>query len=55
MNGVEYIISEKLFETLPSEEKKYWHPHNGEILSGQLVAPGIPKMAEKIIDEVKNE
>ena len=47
MNGVEYIISEKLFETLPAEEKKYWHPHNGEILSGQLVAPGIPKMAEK--------
>lgn len=49
MNGVEYIISEKLFNTLPAEERKYWHPHNGEILSGQLVAPGIPKVAEKAL------
>jgi hypothetical protein len=47
MNGVEYIISEKLFEGLPEEEKAYWHPHNYEILSGQLIAPGIPEVAEK--------
>lgn len=53
MNGVEYIISEKLFESLPEEEKKYWHPHNGEILSGQLVAPGIPKVAEKSLMKMK--
>jgi hypothetical protein len=26
LNGIEYIISEKLFATLPEEEKKYWHP-----------------------------
>ncbi len=45
--GVEYIISEKLFGTLPEEEKGYWHPHNYEILSGQLVAPGLPEVAEK--------
>lgn len=49
MNGLEYIISEKLFNALPEAEKKYWHPHNGEILSGQLVAPGIPKAAEKAL------
>lgn len=49
LNGVEYIISEKLFNTLPEAEKKYWHPHNGEILSGQLVAPGIPNVAEKAL------
>lgn len=47
LNGIEYIISEKLFKTLPENEKKYWHPHNYEILSGQLVAPGIPAPAEK--------
>lgn len=47
LTGVEFIISEKLFETLPTGERKYWHPHNGEILSGQLVAPGIPDMVEK--------
>ena len=46
LNGIEYIISERLFETLPAEEKKYWHPHNYEILSGQLVAPGIPGPVE---------
>lgn len=49
LNGIEYIISEKLFETLPQDERKYWHPHNAEILSGQLVAPGIPAVAEKAL------
>ncbi|MDL0433735.1 OBAP family protein [Marinobacter sp. TBZ242] len=46
LNGIEYIISEELFERLPEEEKQYWHPHNGEILSGQLVAPNLPQAAE---------
>ncbi len=53
LNGIEYIISEKLFESLPEEERKYWHPHNGEILSGQLVAPGIPAVAEKSLMKSK--
>lgn len=44
--GIEYIISESLFESLPEQEKTYWHPHNFEILSGQLIAPGIPEAAE---------
>lgn len=44
--GIEYIISEALFEALPEEERAYWHPHNAEILSGQLVAPGLPEVAE---------
>ena len=47
MNGSEYIISERLFETLAQKESQYWHPHNGETLSGQLIAPGIPAVAEK--------
>jgi hypothetical protein len=47
LTGIEYIISEKLFQTLPEGEKQFWHPHNGEILSGQLIAPGIPQVAEK--------
>jgi len=49
LNGIEYIISERLFETLPAVERAFWHPHNGEILSGQLVAPGIPEVAEKAL------
>jgi hypothetical protein len=47
LNGIEYIISEKLFNTLPEPERTYWHPHNYEILSGQLVGPGLPDIAEK--------
>jgi hypothetical protein len=47
MIGVEYIVSERLFDRLPNDEKKLWHPHNFEILSGQLVAPGIPEAAER--------
>jgi len=46
MTGIEYIISEKLFKRLPEKEKQYWHPHNGEILSGQLVAPNLPEAAD---------
>ena len=49
LNGIEYIISEKLFATLPEEERQYWHPHNYEILSGQLMAPGLPATAEKAL------
>lgn len=49
LTGIEYIISERLFTTLPAEEREYWHPHNGEILSGQLVAPGLPDVAEKAL------
>src|SRR4051812_26399108 len=45
--GIEYIISERLFATLPPDERSYWHPHNYEILSGQLCAPGLPEIAER--------
>jgi hypothetical protein len=47
--GVEYIVSERLFGTLPEPERAYWHPHNFEVLSGQLVAPGLPDVAEKAV------
>ena len=45
--GVEYIISEDLFNALPAEEKKLWHSHVHEVKSGQLIAPGVPDIAEK--------
>jgi len=47
LQGVEYIVSEKLFGQLPPAERIYWHPHNYEILSGALVMPGLPQAAEK--------
>jgi hypothetical protein len=45
--GVEYIVSARLFATLPTEEKALWHSHVHEVKSGQLIAPGIPEVAEK--------
>ncbi|GHB09380.1 OBAP family protein [Modicisalibacter luteus] len=44
--GIEYIVSEALFESLPANEQSYWHPHNYEVFSGELIAPGIPEAAE---------
>lgn len=44
--GVEYIVSEKLFRTLPEAEKKLWHSHSYEVKSGTLIVPGIPELAE---------
>jgi Protein of unknown function (DUF1264) len=44
--GIEYIVSRKLFEGLPADEKRLWHSHVHEVRSGQLVAPGIPEVAE---------
>lgn len=35
--GIEYIISRRLFEGLPADEKKYWHSHSHEV-GGALAA-----------------
>ncbi|EPS60407.1 hypothetical protein M569_14396, partial [Genlisea aurea] len=45
--GVEYIISHKLFETLPVDEQKLWHSHAYEIKSGLWVNPRVPEMVLK--------
>ncbi|GER28459.1 hypothetical protein STAS_04265 [Striga asiatica] len=43
--GVEYIVSDKIFETLPADEQKLWHSHAYEIKSGLLVNPRVPEVA----------
>jgi len=43
--GIEYIVSERLFKTLPDDEKKLWHSHHYEVKSGELIAPGVPTLA----------
>ena len=43
--GIEYIVSERVFKTLPDEEKRLWHSHNYEVKSGELIAPGVPELA----------
>lgn len=50
--GVEYIVSAKIFESLPPEEKKLWHSHNYEVKSGVLTAPGMANAAEKDLMKV---
>ena len=45
--GIEYIISARLFHSLPEEEKRYWHSHEYEVKSGTLIAPRVPGIAEK--------
>lgn len=30
------MIAEKVFETLPMDERKYWHSHKHEVESGML-------------------
>ncbi|HET7326577.1 MAG TPA: DUF1264 domain-containing protein [Nocardioidaceae bacterium] len=47
--GIEHIVSEGMFDMLPAQEKDYWHPHNFEIPSAQLVAPGLPDAAEQAL------
>lgn len=49
--GVEYIITGRLFEGLPNEEKPLWHSHVHEVKSGTLVAPGLPDLAERELME----
>lgn len=44
--GIEYIVSEKVFRSLPDDEKKLWHSHNYEVKSGELIAPSVPNIAE---------
>jgi len=52
--GIEYIIGDDVYRTLPAEEKKYWHPHAYEIVSGQLIAPDMPKQGDDIFPGLIN-
>ena len=45
--GIEYLISRRLFDTLPAEEKPYWHSHKFEVESGMLQMPGLPELMER--------
>lgn len=45
--GVEYIISERLFQQLPEAERRLWHSHRYEVTSGSVVAPNVPELAER--------
>lgn len=46
--GVEYLISDAQYRKLPDSEKKYWHPHAYEIISGQLIAADLPNEGDDL-------
>ncbi|MBU6450341.1 MAG: DUF1264 domain-containing protein [Cyanobacteria bacterium REEB67] len=45
--GVEYVITNEVYQSLSKEEKQYWHPHDGEVSSTMLCLPGMPAEQEK--------
>ena len=47
--GIEYIVSERVFKTLPDDERRLWHSHRYEVKSGQLIAPGLAEGAEHAV------
>ncbi|CAL1704491.1 unnamed protein product [Somion occarium] len=52
--GIEYIVSEKIFNELSQEEKKYWHSHKYEIESGLLqmqVKSAVPVSATDLAEQ----
>ncbi|KAL4563403.1 hypothetical protein LXL04_027444 [Taraxacum kok-saghyz] len=45
--GVEYIVSDRIFDTLSTDEQKLWHSHDHEVTSGLWVCPGVPEMLNR--------
>ncbi|OVA01474.1 Protein of unknown function DUF1264 [Macleaya cordata] len=45
--GVEYIVSDRIFESLPPDEQKLWHSHAYEIKAGLWMNPRVPEMIQK--------
>ncbi|KAI4980084.1 hypothetical protein ZWY2020_016837 [Hordeum vulgare] len=45
--GLEYIIVEELFLTLPDEEKPLWHTHEFEVRGGVLFMRVVPGVVER--------
>lgn len=46
MAGIEYIVSDNIFETLPPEEQKLWHSHAYEIKTGLWTLLGMPELLQ---------
>lgn len=56
--GVEYMVSPRIFKTLPPEERKLWHTHEFEVKSGLLIMPtpkGMPTAAWEAAETAEME
>jgi hypothetical protein len=42
--GVEYMVTPRIYETLPESERKLWHSHEYEVKSGILIMPCTSKV-----------
>lgn len=52
------MISARLYDTLDSEERKYWHSHVFEVKSGMLIMPrptGMPEAAWELAENKEME
>lgn len=53
--GIEYVISEGIFKSLPADEQLYWHSHATDIKSASFVAPELPEaMQRPLAEELAN-
>jgi hypothetical protein len=53
--GIEYMISERLYETLPQEERKLWHSHVYEVKSGMLIMPKPAVVPDAVWEAAENK
>jgi hypothetical protein len=47
VTGLEYVVTNEIYQTLPAKEKAMWHPHDGEVDSGMLRMPAVDAETEK--------
>jgi len=51
--GLEYTITQKLFNSLPEDEKKLWKSSAHAVLTGNVVAPRMPMVMEhKLMEDL---
>jgi len=53
--GVEWVIDEQHYKTVPQSEQRMWHTHHQEVRGGNTLAPGLPAQAEiAVMQELAN-
>ncbi|KAI9020638.1 hypothetical protein DFJ74DRAFT_707684 [Hyaloraphidium curvatum] len=52
--GVEYMVSERIFDTLDADEKKMWHSHVAEVKSGMPVMPKPALVPDAVWEAAEN-
>jgi hypothetical protein len=53
--GIEYMVSPRLYATLPEEERKLWHSHVFEVKSGMLIMPNPSNVPDAAWEMAENK